>query len=103
LRGPSDHDSATYSESEDTDGTGGYWHDDFIDRACFEGDSADVDDGPEVWDELDSTLVGKEEDLSFDWDEICRRMGFSGDTAALVKARAQGIPRVDMGNASGLG
>ena len=86
LRGPGE---------EATDG--GDWHDEFIDRASFEA-CRDYDDDSQIWNELHYSLAGKKNDgLSFDWDEISRRMGFTPDQAALIKARAQGVTRVEMG------
>jgi hypothetical protein len=96
LRSPDGGSTGTYADAEDEVTGGGYWHDEFIDRADFEW--SQYDDGPEIWDELDYLLTcDTDESLSFDWDEIARRIGLTGDQAMLIKARAQGITRADMG------
>lgn len=89
--------TGTYADAEDETPGGGSWHDEFIDRAGYEA-GQEYGDGPEVWEGMDDALIGKDHDgLSFDWDEIGRRIGWTADLAALMKARAQGVTRADMG------
>ncbi len=84
------------ADAEDESVGGGHWHDEFIDRAEQRGQRL-YDDDIQVWDGLDPTLVGREDDgLSFDWDEISRRMGWTADQSILMKAKAQGVSRSDM-------
>lgn len=86
----------TPPSSEDEITGGGYWHDEFIDRASYA--ALDNYDGPEVWEGLDYLLMNRTDDgLDWNWDEIARRVGLTDEQAAIVKARAQGITRAEMG------
>jgi hypothetical protein len=97
LHGPSEGGSiSTYADAEDENTAGGYWHDEFIDRAGYE--ASREYDVLEVWEEMDDSLIATEDDsLSFDWDAIGRRIGLTPDEATLMKARAQGVTRADLG------
>jgi hypothetical protein len=90
--------TANYASYEDEVIGGGSWHDEFIDRAAYA--ALDDYDGPEVWEELDYLLTNRGNDgsgLDWNWDEIARRIGFTDEQAAIMKARAQGITRAEMG------